>query len=214
MMRPLTIKQRAIFDFLSEHVRERGFPPTLREIGEAIGLSNVSAVRGHVEALEKKGYIAKDPEKARSIRIVHSPSILSRFKKKLHKFARTDEGVLHKVVYGIALVTHSRHAFFTAKRAQLMDKTLGRRATEHGWTFRACRIQTDHIVLVVEVWPNHSPELVVSRIRQAGQAVRKRSGGVFAGRALWERGYAITTDLAQLDAMVKQLLEGAKAPSG
>lgn len=213
-MKALTHRQETILEFVAEHSRERGFPPTLREIGEAIGLGNVSAVRGHVEALEKKGYIAKDPEKARSIRIVHSPSVLSRFKKKLHEFVHTDEGVLHKVVYGIALVTRGRQDSFSGKKVRLMEEALKRRATEHGWTFLDSRIREDHVVLIVEVWPNHSPELVVSRIRQAGHAVRKRSSGTSAGRALWEKGYVITTDLAQLDAMVEQLLEGAKASSG
>jgi len=209
-MRPLTNRQRTIFEFLSEHVHERGFPPTLREIGKAVGLSNVSAVRGHVEALEKKGYIAKDPEKARSIRIVHPVSMLSRFKKKLHEFAHTDEGVFHKVVYGIALVTRNRQSVFSGSKARVMEGALKRRATEHGWKCLDVRIEADHVVVVVEVWPNHSPERVVSRIRQEGSTVCKRSGGESAGRGVWEKGYAVTTDLAQLDAMVEQLLDGAK----
>ena len=65
-MRPTTERQQAILDFVQQHLADHGFPPTLREIGEALGLAHVSAVRGHLAALEKKGYIVKDPDKARS----------------------------------------------------------------------------------------------------------------------------------------------------
>ncbi|MHC4570346.1 MAG: LexA family protein, partial [Planctomycetota bacterium] len=92
-------------EFVVEYLSERGFPPTLREIGDGTGLSNISAVRGHVMALEKKGYIRKDPDKARSIRVLRSPSAFSKLKRQLHEFARTDEGVLHKIVYGVGLAT-------------------------------------------------------------------------------------------------------------
>ena len=56
-MRPLTNRQSALLEFVVEYSSRRGFPPTLREIGNGTGLSNISAVRGHVMALEKKGYI-------------------------------------------------------------------------------------------------------------------------------------------------------------
>lgn len=206
-MRALTERQRSILDFLGQYSRQRGFPPTLREIGEAMGLANISAVRGHLRALEKKGYITKDPDKARSIRIVHSPSVVSRFKRKLHEFARTNEGVLHRVVYGLALATHERRPHFTGRRRAWMAEALERRAVEHGWRFLDRRIEPDHVVLAVEVWPNHSPQLAVSRVRQAGEALRRRRPKDFPGRCLWARGYAIATDLSQLDEMAAQLLE-------
>ena len=205
-MRPLTQKQQRIFNFLNRYAEQRGFPPTMREIGEGVGLSNVRAVRGHLAAIEKKGYIAKDPDKARSIRIVHAPSVLSRFKRKLHEFARTDEGVLHKVMYGLALVTRKRRPHFTGQRQQWLADALDRRAVEHGWTLIDKRIELDHLLLVVQVWPNHSPELVVSRVRQAGEALRARHRRDFPGRCLWAKGCAITTDLDRLEEMAAHLL--------
>lgn len=72
-MRPLTPKQQAILDFVGEFSRDRGFAPSLREIGEAVGLTNVSAVRGHVAALEKKGCLRKEPDQPRSISVVTPP---------------------------------------------------------------------------------------------------------------------------------------------
>ncbi len=96
-MKPLTHRQRTVLDFVGEYPRRQGFPPSLWEIGEGIGLPNMSAVRGHVTALLKKGYTTKEDDKARSIRIAHSPSMFSKIKRRLHGFARTDQGVLHEV---------------------------------------------------------------------------------------------------------------------
>ena len=76
--RPLTDQQESVLTFVEEFSRDRGFPPTLREIGDALGLPNVNAVRGHLAALEKKGYITRAPDKARSIQVVHAPSAISR----------------------------------------------------------------------------------------------------------------------------------------
>jgi hypothetical protein len=209
--KPLTGQQHTVLTFVAGFVEEHGFPPTLREIGDAIGLVNVNAVRGHLAALEKKGYITKAPDKARSIQILGSPSIASRVKRKLHKFARTDEGVLHKVVYGAGLVTRDLQKVFTGRVGRWMDEALERRAVEHGWSYLEKRIEPDHVIVAVEVWPNHSPQLVVSRIRQAGQSVRRRHRRGFPDGSLWAKGYAITTDLTQLSLMMERLLEEAAA---
>jgi hypothetical protein len=59
------------------------------------------------------------------------------------------------------------------------------------------------------VWPNHSAELVVARMREAGNAVRRRHLREFPGRSLWAKGYAATTDLGSLEDMVSELLQEA-----
>ena len=186
-MKPLTHRQSTILEFVTKYYNRKGYPPTLREIGGGTGLSNISAVRGHIAALEKKGYIKKEPDKARSIRIVHSPSAFSKFKRQLHEFARTDQGVLHKIIYGVALATRKHRHYFVGQQKKWLDKALKRRAVEHGWKFLRKQIEPDHIVLVVEVWPNHSPDLVVSRIRQSGNMMRLRHLKHFPGKSLWAR---------------------------
>lgn len=206
-MKPLTRRQSTVLEFVAKYSNRRGFPPTLREIGGGTGLSNISAVRGHITALEKKGYIKKDPDKARSIRIVHSPSTFSKFKRQLHEFARSDKGVLHKVIYGVALATRNHRDYFVGERKRWIDKALKRRAVEHGWTFLRKQIEPDHIILVVEVWPNHSPELVVSRIRQSGNRIRLRHIKHFPEKWIWAKGYVATTNLESLDDMVSVLLQ-------
>ncbi|NLY51390.1 MAG: transcriptional repressor LexA [Firmicutes bacterium] len=70
-MRELTERQREVLEFIKERVREKGYPPSVREIGEAVGLRSSSTVHGHLRRLESKGYIRRDPTKPRAIEIIH-----------------------------------------------------------------------------------------------------------------------------------------------
>ncbi|MGE5415997.1 MAG: LexA family protein, partial [Acidobacteriota bacterium] len=59
-MRPdLTVRQREILDYIKSQLRARGFPPSVREIGQATGLSSSSTVHMHLTQLEEKGYIKR-----------------------------------------------------------------------------------------------------------------------------------------------------------
>lgn len=69
-MAELTEKQQVIYDFIKKTILERGYPPSVREICEAIGLRSTSTVHGHLERLEKKGLIRRDPTKPRAIEIL------------------------------------------------------------------------------------------------------------------------------------------------
>lgn len=66
-MSDITPRQRRILDFISRTVRERGYPPTVREIGEAVGLTSSSSVHAQLANLEKKGLLHKDPTKPRAV---------------------------------------------------------------------------------------------------------------------------------------------------
>ena len=66
----LTGRQREIFDFLSEYVRGHGYPPTVREIGEAVGLASPSTVHAHLANIERAGLIKRDPTKPRALELV------------------------------------------------------------------------------------------------------------------------------------------------
>ncbi len=63
-------KQQRILDYLKEEIMSKGYPPSVREIGEAVGLKSTSTVHGHLERLEKKGIIRRDPTKPRAIEIL------------------------------------------------------------------------------------------------------------------------------------------------
>jgi repressor LexA len=66
----LTKRQQEIFDFVKKYVREHGYPPTVRDIGKAIGLTSSSTVHAHLANLEKLGVLRRDPTKPRAIEVL------------------------------------------------------------------------------------------------------------------------------------------------
>lgn len=73
-MSELTDRQRQVLEFIDAEVRERGYPPSVREIGEAVGLSSSSTVHAHLAALQDKGYLRRDPTKPRAMELVYESS--------------------------------------------------------------------------------------------------------------------------------------------
>jgi repressor LexA len=65
----ISARQREILDLILNTVRDRGYPPSVREIGEAVGLSSPSTVHSHLSALVKAGYLRRDPSKPRAIEV-------------------------------------------------------------------------------------------------------------------------------------------------
>lgn len=72
----LTPRQREILGYIKQEVLKRGYPPSVREIGEAVGLSSSSTVHGHLGKLEDKGYIRRDPTKPRAIELVNDRDVI------------------------------------------------------------------------------------------------------------------------------------------
>jgi repressor LexA len=68
-------RQQAVLEFIKNEVREKGYPPSVREIGEAVGLASSSTVHGHLDRLEKKGLIRRDPTKPRAIEVLDQNEI-------------------------------------------------------------------------------------------------------------------------------------------
>ncbi|TVR17518.1 MAG: transcriptional repressor LexA [Nitriliruptor sp.] len=69
----LTERQRAILEMIHAHVDEHGYPPSVREIGDAVGLRSPSSVHGQLESLERKGYLRRDPTKPRALELGRDP---------------------------------------------------------------------------------------------------------------------------------------------
>lgn len=70
MAEPLSPRQRQVLEYIEQEVATRGYPPSVREIGQAIGLASSSTVHGHLSKLEEKGYIRRDPTKPRAIEVL------------------------------------------------------------------------------------------------------------------------------------------------
>ncbi|MBN3527486.1 transcriptional repressor LexA [Paenibacillus apiarius] len=95
-MSKISSRQQAILDFIRNEVRAKGYPPSVREIGEAVGLASSSTVHGHLDRLEKKGFIRRDPTKPRAIELLsHEQSERNEF---THTVARIP--VVGKVTAG------------------------------------------------------------------------------------------------------------------
>ena len=65
----ITVKQQQILDYIKDEILNKGYPPAVREICEAVNLKSTSSVHSHLETLEKNGYIRRDPTKPRAIEI-------------------------------------------------------------------------------------------------------------------------------------------------
>jgi len=66
----ISAKQKAILDYIKDTILKKGYPPTVRDICEAVDLKSTSSVHAHLETLEKNGYIKRDPTKPRAIEII------------------------------------------------------------------------------------------------------------------------------------------------
>jgi repressor LexA len=96
----LTARQQQILDFLLATVDERGYPPSVREIGDAVGLSSPSTVHSHLSALVKAGYLRRDPSKPRAIEILDR----GRDTRSLHRAPVRDVPLVGRIAAGSPLL--------------------------------------------------------------------------------------------------------------
>jgi repressor LexA len=69
----LTARQRQVLECIEASMRDRGYPPSVREIGESVGLTSPSSVHAHLSSLQKMGYLRRDPTKPRAIEVRYDP---------------------------------------------------------------------------------------------------------------------------------------------
>lgn len=77
-MQGLTKRQEQTLDFIRRSIEERGYPPTLREIGEHMGIRSTNGVNDHLRALERKGYLRREDMKSRALRLVEEENTKSK----------------------------------------------------------------------------------------------------------------------------------------
>ncbi len=73
MAEVLSEKRQQILTFIAERQRDRGYPPSVREIGEAVGLASSATVHTHLAVLQREGYLVRDPSKPRAIQVRYDP---------------------------------------------------------------------------------------------------------------------------------------------
>jgi repressor LexA len=94
--RELTIRQQQILDLIVETVADRGYPPSVREIGESVGLSSPSTVHSHLSALVRAGYLRRDPTKPRAIEVIDD----GRSRETLHRAPVRDVPLVGRIAAG------------------------------------------------------------------------------------------------------------------
>src|SRR5260370_18394617 len=70
MAEPLTDRQQKILSFIKRSIQDQGYPPTIREIGEAFGIRSTNGVNDHLKALERKGYLLRGELKSRALSVI------------------------------------------------------------------------------------------------------------------------------------------------
>ncbi len=78
MHRPITEKQKKVLEFIKKELKAKGYPPSVREICNGVGIKSTSTAHAYLERLEKNGYIRRDPTKPRAIEILDDTTYLSK----------------------------------------------------------------------------------------------------------------------------------------
>ncbi|HOA41724.1 MAG TPA: transcriptional repressor LexA [Halanaerobiales bacterium] len=79
----LTERQQAILSFIKKEIQDKGYPPSVREIGEAVGLKSPASVHSHLKSLEKLNFIRRDPSKPRAIEVLYDSSDITSLEKEM-----------------------------------------------------------------------------------------------------------------------------------
>lgn len=119
-MAKLSNRQQAILDFIKQEVRTKGYPPSVREIGEAVGLASSSTVHGHLDRLEKKGLIRRDATKPRAIEITDGSEDMNVFPESVARVP-----LVGKVTAGVPiLATENIEDYFPLPAHMVGDSTV------------------------------------------------------------------------------------------
>jgi REP element-mobilizing transposase RayT len=139
--------------------------------------------------------------------VLRSPSTISRLKRKVHEVLKTDEGVIHQIIYGLAWLTHDKAPFLQGSAKDLMAAALDQEVVDRGWELVQKELRPEYVSLVVKVWPNHSAELVVRRFQDAGLRVKRHYPDLFPGKSLWGQGYIATTSIELMPDLAEQYFQ-------
>jgi repressor LexA len=103
-MQGLTKRQEQTLDFIRKSIEERGYPPTLREIGESMGIRSTNGVNDHLRALERKGYLRREDMKSRALKLVEEPTQTVAVRTPVSDEDMVEIAVLGRVAAGLPLL--------------------------------------------------------------------------------------------------------------
>jgi len=202
----LTARQFEVLSYLNEFIQENGYPPTLKEVGAYFGIQNPNAIRNHLLALEKKGYISKGADRSRALRITRRPRALAKAVAGLKERIRRHRGVLYALEYHIALATRKGRQHFAGEVGDEVRSKIEQVVADHGWELLELEVNPDHVLVSIRLGPDHSPQRVVRNLKNATTAVWLRHPIRISGRGLWSHGFLATTRAEDRDALIDDFL--------
>jgi len=211
MARDITARQQQVLEFIGQYVARHGFPPTLEEIGGALGIRSPNAIRNHLLALEKKGYLTKEGTKSRAIRLTkpnrHGP--IARLLGNIRRRFSVEHREIHLLQLYVGWCTKRRRALLTGETATAVEARLRESAADREWQITQLRIMPDHVLAGVIVGAGHSARGVVRYLKRVASAVRRKHQAhtLFDAAMWWEKGFMATTDPAAVDQLMAEFLE-------
>ena len=159
----LTNRQAAILDFIKAEIERKGYPPSVREICTAVGLSSPSTVHSHLNALEEKGYIRRDPLKPRALEVLDS-SIQPNFTQN-HELINIP--LIGRISAGLpALAEENVEDYFPLPLDYLNSNSQLFMLRVKGESMIEAGIQNGDLLVVEEAHTARNGEIVVARIEE------------------------------------------------
>lgn len=206
MAKPLTERQQAILDFISAEISEKSRAPTIMEIAEAFSINNPNGVRTHLVALERKGYITRESDKSRSIRLQVQPNRLARWitEAKQHHWEHSN-CFAHLPVY-IVLRTRKGYSFFEGRYGAQLERKLRKLAANHDWEILELEVTPTGLTMGLVISPDHSIDRVVRNLKHTATTMGLKHPIHFRGKRIWATGYAATSDRSLLADLAAQFV--------
>lgn len=167
-MRLLTARQREILDLIRQWLREEGVPPTIAEIGDALGLRSSNAVRGHLQALARKGLIELRPSLARGIRLLERETPADALP------------IIGKVAAGRPVLTEAHIEKYCRIGPELFQGKADYLLRVRGDSMRDAGILEDDLLVIQRTAMASSGQIVVARLGEEVTVKRLRLEGAMA----------------------------------
>jgi repressor LexA len=154
----LTRRQKMVYDFIRDKIKNRGYGPTVREIGDQFNIASPNGVMCHLKALEKKGMISREPNMSRAIQLIHD-------ERGLPLAGRVAAGVMHE-----AIETKDRldfDALFNNKRGNYFALKV------HGDSMIGAHIEEGDFVVIKRQATASAGQMVIAQTPE-GEATLKR----------------------------------------
>lgn len=166
-MKPLTDRQQAILDFIEQNMAEAGFPPTIAEIAAAFNVRSTNSVRGHLQALARKGVIELVPSVSRGIRL-------------LKPAAETGLPLVGRVAAGRPILAQENIEGYCQLGPELFRGRADYLLRVHGMSMRDAGILDGDLLAVQRTPQANSGQIVVARIGDEATVKRLRLDGARA----------------------------------